>query len=199
MKPTRWRPWRRSGSSSSAVLLAQGGKDTLAGAKALIRSPVKTVDGAVSGVGKLFERAGASPPGDPPSDAEDGRPEKLIGFSSTKRDDAAEFGVDPDLSNPVLQERRDQIAWEGTRGRSRRAPRSRWYQAGPALRYRPPRPATGSRGTPRGGPRVPARQTTRTGDHGVSPEVIDLFLANTGRARSADQARERAGRDAGRG
>ena len=98
------------GTEQFSRFLVQGGKDTLAGAKALIRSPVKTVNGAVSGVGKLFERAGASLSGDPPSDAEDGRLENLIGFSSTKRDYAAEFGVDPYSSNPVLQERLDEIA-----------------------------------------------------------------------------------------
>ena len=48
------------GTEQFSRYLAQGGKDTLAGAKALIRSPVKTVNGAVSGVGTLFERAGAS-------------------------------------------------------------------------------------------------------------------------------------------
>ena len=169
------------GTEQFSRFLAQGGKDTLAGAKALIRSPVKTVDGAVSGVGKLFERAGASLSGDPPSDAEDGRLENLIGFSSTKRDYAAEFGVDPYSSNPVLQERLDEIAWAGYAGKITASAALSLVSGGAGIAISTSKTSNWLAGIPlKAAPAdLRARNHKNLTTMGVSPEVIDLFLANT--------------------
>ena len=169
------------GTEQFSRFLAQGGKDTLAGAKALIRSPVKTVNGAVSGVGKLFERAGASLSGDPPSDAEDGRLENLIGFSSTKRDYAAEFGVDPYSSNPVLQERLDEIAWAGYAGKITASAALSLVSGGAGIAISTSKTSNWLAGVPlKAAPAdLRARNHKNLTTMGVSPEVIDLFLANT--------------------
>ncbi len=88
----------------------EAGEDVIAGAKALVTNPVDTVGGAVSGVGKLFARAGESVFGGSRSESEDDRLKTLIGFSSTKRDYAYEFGVDVYPRNPHLQEALDDVA-----------------------------------------------------------------------------------------
>jgi hypothetical protein len=95
----------------------QGGKDAVAGAKALVTDPVGTVKGAFAGIGKLAERTGDALLGDPPSDAEDSRLKNAIGFSSTKREYAAEFRIDPYSTNPLLQQRLEEIAWYGYSGK----------------------------------------------------------------------------------
>ena len=169
------------GTEQFSRFLVQGGKDTLAGAKALIRSPVKTVNGAVSGVGKLFERAGASLSGNLPSDAEDGRLENLIGFSSTKRDYAAEFGVDPYSSNPVLQERLDEIAWAGYAGKITASAALSLVSGGAGIAISTSKTSNWLAGIPlKAAPAdLRARNHKNLTTMGVSPEVVDLFLANT--------------------
>jgi len=86
---------RVSNSDQFTRQVKEGGKNVVAGAKALVTRPVDTVKGAIAGIGALAGRAGDALMGDPPSDAEDSGIEKVIGFSSTKRDYAAEFHVDP--------------------------------------------------------------------------------------------------------
>ena len=94
----------------------EAGDDIVEGGKALITKPTATVKGAVTGVGKLFERAHESLFESQPSKYEDSRTKALIGFSKTKRDYAKEFGVDVYSSNPVLQEHLDDISWAGYAG-----------------------------------------------------------------------------------
>jgi hypothetical protein len=97
--------------------MKEGGKNIARGAKNLVTHPVDTVSGAFSGVGKMFKRAGDSLFGDdPPSQSEDERWKNAIGFSKTKREYAAEFGVDVYSSNPVLQQRLDDLSWSGYAG-----------------------------------------------------------------------------------
>ncbi|MCI0732845.1 MAG: hypothetical protein L0Y38_03350, partial [Methylococcaceae bacterium] len=161
--------------------LVQGGKDTLAGAKALVTHPVDTVSGAVSGVGKLFERAGNSLFGDPPSDTEDSRIENLIGFSSTKRDYAAEFGVDPYSSNPVLQERLDEIAWAGYGGKITASAALSLVSGGVGVTISTSKMSNWLDGVPlKAAPSdLRARNRGHLAAMSVAPEVADLFLSNT--------------------
>jgi hypothetical protein len=87
------------------------GKKTAGGIKSLAEDPEKTLKGAARGVGSLFDRAGESLFGSKRSQAEGSRGEDLIGFTKTKREVAAKFGVDVYSTNKVLQEHLDRIAW----------------------------------------------------------------------------------------
>ncbi|MGQ0593834.1 MAG: hypothetical protein ACT4QB_14675 [Gammaproteobacteria bacterium] len=169
------------GTQQFSRFLVQGGKDTLAGAKALITRPVETVSGAVSGVGKLFERAGTSLLGNPPSDAEDSRLQNLIGFSSTKRDYAAELGVDPYSSDPVLQKRLDEIAWAGYAGKITASAALSLVSGGAGIAISTSKTSNWLAGVPlKAAPAdLRARNHKNLTTMGVSPEVVDLFLANT--------------------
>ncbi len=153
----------------------------MAGAKSLITSPVKTVSGAVSSVGSLFERAGSSLFGDPPSDAEDSRLQNLIGFSSTKRDYAAEFGLDPYSSDPVLQKRLDEIAWAGYAGKIAASAALSLVSGGAGIAISTSKTSNWLAGIPlKAAPaELRARNHKNLTTMGVSPEVVDLFLANT--------------------
>ncbi len=168
------------GTKEFGRFLAQGGKDTLAGAKHLITSPIATVSGAVSGVGTLFERAGNSLFGDPPSDTEDSRLQNLIGFSSTKRDYAAQFGVDPYSSNPVLQERLDEIAWAGYGGKITASAALSLVSGGAGIAISTAKTSNWLEGIPvKAAPSdLRARNRKNLATMGVAPEVIDLFLSN---------------------
>ncbi|HIF52162.1 MAG TPA: hypothetical protein EYQ42_11660 [Thiotrichaceae bacterium] len=90
--------------------------DVVAGAKGLVTHPIDTLDGAISGVGKLFSRGKENLFGDARSDSETSRTKDLIGFSKTKRDYGFEFGVDVYSRNPILQEQLDDITWAGFGG-----------------------------------------------------------------------------------
>jgi len=94
----------------------ESGRKTIAGAKALITSPIATTQGAVSGVAKVFKGAAASIFGPKRSKAEDSRLKDVIGFSKVKREYAYEFSVDVYSRNKALQERLDKIAWAGYAG-----------------------------------------------------------------------------------
>jgi hypothetical protein len=92
-----------------------GGKRVVTGAVDLVTSPVETISGAVSGVGALFKRAGESMTTNR-SDTEDNRLKAALGFSTTKRQFAYDFGVDPYSRNTILQENLDDLAWAGFSG-----------------------------------------------------------------------------------
>ncbi len=94
----------------------ESGRKTIAGAKALITSPIETTQGAVSGVAKVFKGAAASIFGAKRSKAEDSRLKDVIGFSKVKREYAYEFSVDVYSRNKSLQERLDKLAWAGYAG-----------------------------------------------------------------------------------
>jgi len=104
------------GTNEFAKHIGEAAGDVVEGARNLVTKPGETVSGAVSGVGKLFQRAGDSVFGDPPADSEDSGVKRLIGFSSTKREYAKKFDVDPYSANPVLQESLEAVAWAGFAG-----------------------------------------------------------------------------------
>lgn len=90
--------------------------DVAEGAKSLVTDPVDTVSGAVSGVGKMFGRARENLTGGARSDVETSRMKDLMGYSKSRRDYAAEFGVDAYSRNPVLKAALDEISWAGYSG-----------------------------------------------------------------------------------
>ena len=102
-----------SGEFTSAVKAT--GKKVVSGAKNIVSDPVGSVSGAVSGVGALFRRAGASV-GGKRSDQEDNRVKAAIGFSTAKREYAYEFNVDAYSRNSILQSELDSLTWAGASG-----------------------------------------------------------------------------------
>jgi hypothetical protein len=96
--------------------IVKGGKSAVRGVKNLVSDPIGTVEGTVSGVGKIFGRVNEGLFGSERSEYEEGRLESVIGFAETKREYAAEFGVDAYSHNAVLQDELDDIAWTGFAG-----------------------------------------------------------------------------------
>ncbi len=154
------------------------GEKILTTAKDLITDPGNTLSNALSGVGKMFERADAKLSGDTRSQAEGSAMDDLIGLSKTKREVAYEYGVDVYSSNKVLQESLDRLAGAG-------------YFAGLG---------TGLAIGAVTGPLVAVTQGTRMMNDvfrttppvdlrmmnrkklavmGVAPDIIDLFIGNT--------------------
>lgn len=93
----------------------EAGTKTIEGVKNLVSSPEKAVSGAITGIGKLFHRAGEAIRSTPGA-GEDTRFESLIGYSNTKREYAYEFGVDVYSPNPILQKQLDDMARMGYAG-----------------------------------------------------------------------------------
>ncbi|MCZ6678104.1 MAG: hypothetical protein O7E52_12725 [Candidatus Poribacteria bacterium] len=94
----------------------EAAEDVWVGIKNLVTSPVDSVSGAVSGVGRVFTRVGEHLFGSKRSEAEDNRLKALIGFSKTKREYADDFGVDVYSKNAVLQDHLNSISWTGYTG-----------------------------------------------------------------------------------
>lgn len=161
--------------------LKQGGKDAVKGAKALVTKPVATLQGAFAGIGKLAERTGDALLGDPPSEAEDSRLENAIGFSSTKRDYAAEFHVDPYSTNPLLQKRLEAIAWSGYSGKITASVASAAIPGGVGAFVSASKTSNWLEGIPVQMPPAELRKANREklNAMGVSADVVDLFLGNT--------------------
>jgi hypothetical protein len=96
--------------------IKEGGLDAMTSAMSLITSPVKTVSGAVQGLGAAFSRVGESITGAKRSQSEDARIKDAIGFSATKREYAYQFGVDVYSENQKLQDMLNKISWAGYAG-----------------------------------------------------------------------------------
>jgi hypothetical protein len=152
----------------------EGGKNVVSGAKALVTRPVDTVKGVFTGIGTLAGRAGDALMGDPPSDAEGSRMENAIGFSSTKRDYAAEFHVDPYSTNPLLQKRLEKIFWIAANAVSAVIP------GGVGAFVSVAKSSDWLEGIPVQTPPSELRKANREklSGMGVSPDIIDLFLGN---------------------
>lgn len=168
------------GTAEFAKSFKQAGANTLRTAKNVVVNPIDTLSGAASGVGRIFERAGENLFGDPKGKTEDRRWKQMVGFSKTKREYAAQFGVDAYSSNQVLQERLDDIAWAG-------------YAGGLSVGIitMPVGGAAGTAFTALGATKITndALRTTPPADlrilnhkrlaaMGVDPSVIELFMAN---------------------
>ena len=172
---------RVSNSDQFVRQVKQGGKNVVVGTKALVTHSVDTAKGVFTGIGKLAERAGVALMGDPPSDAEDSRVENAIGFSSTKRDYAAEFHVDPYSTNPLLQKRLGEIAWSGYSGKIAASAAAAVIPGGVGTFVSVSKTSDWLEGIPVQTPPSELRKANREKlvGMGVSPDVIDLFLGNT--------------------
>ena len=172
---------RVSNSGQFTRQVKEGGKNVVAGAKALVTRPIGTIKGAFAGIGELAGRAGDALMGDPPSDAEGSRIENVIGFSSTKRDYAAEFHVDPYSTNPLLQKRLEEIAWYGYSGKIATSAVSAVIPGGVGVFVSAAKTSDWLEGIPVQTPPSELRKANREklAGMGVSPDVIDLFEGNT--------------------
>ena len=98
------------GTAEFAASFEASAKRNIQGIKNLVTQPVDTVQGAVSGVARLFDRANESLVGSTRSNAEGSRWQDVVGYAKAKREVAHQFGVDVYSSNPVLQEHLSKIA-----------------------------------------------------------------------------------------
>lgn len=97
--------------------MKQAGLDTMKSALSLVTSPVQTLSGAAQGLGAAFSRVGDSLFGSQQrSQSEDARIKDAIGFASTKREYAYNFGVDVYSDNQKLQDMLNRISWAGYAG-----------------------------------------------------------------------------------
>ena len=87
----------------------KSGENTVSGITNLVTDPQNTLEGAVSGVESLFNRAKVTIGSRKPTSSEDSRLEQLIGMSKAKGEIATKYGVDMYTRNPVLQEELDRL------------------------------------------------------------------------------------------
>ena len=104
------------GSKEYVRSIKEAGLDAMTSAMSLVTSPVKTVSGAVQGLGAAFTRVGESAFGAKRSQSEDSRIKDAIGFSTAKRQYAFEFDVDVYSENQKLQDMLNKISWAGYAG-----------------------------------------------------------------------------------
>jgi len=86
------------------------------GAGDLITDPVGTVGDTVSGVGKLFSRAGENLFGGARSDSEGSRMGSLLGYAKAKREIGYKLGVDIYSHNEILQKELNELSSAGGTG-----------------------------------------------------------------------------------
>ena len=94
----------------------ESSKQVIQGAEYLVKNPIGSAKSVVSGVTKMFRRAGNTLFAAEPADNQDGRAKAFIGFSATKRAFANELGIDPYTDNEILQEALDEASWVGFAG-----------------------------------------------------------------------------------
>ena len=95
--------------------VAEKGKDVVKGAYTVVTSPIKTITGAVSGVGKIFKRVGENLGNRAHSDQES-KFKSMIGYSKTKRDYANQLKIDVYSRNPLLQSELEGLTTAGYTG-----------------------------------------------------------------------------------
>ena len=96
--------------------IKEGGLDAMTSALSLITNPVNSLTGAAQGLGAAFTRVGESLFGAQRSASEEARVKDAIGFSTTKREYAYQFGVDVYSDNQKMQDMLNKISWAGYAG-----------------------------------------------------------------------------------
>ena len=104
------------GSKEYVDSIKEAGLDAMTSAMSLVINPVKTVSGAVQGLGAAFERVGGTLFGGGRSESEEARIKDVIGFAATKREYAYQFGVDVYSDNQKMQDMLNKISWAGYAG-----------------------------------------------------------------------------------
>jgi hypothetical protein len=98
------------GSKEFADAMKKVAGNVAEGAGNLIRHPVDSLGGAVSGVGAIFGRTKEAMTSHTAGAEEDSKLANLTGYSTLKREYANELGVDVYSRNPVLQQALDDVA-----------------------------------------------------------------------------------------
>lgn len=98
------------GTGEFAAAMKDVGADVVGGAATLIRNPVDTMGGAVSGVGAMFGRANEALIGGGVKGDQDSALAEIAGYTKLKREYAHEFGVDVYSRNPILQSELDAVS-----------------------------------------------------------------------------------------
>jgi len=98
------------GSSEFAGAMKDVGADVVGGAATLIRNPIDTMGGAVSGVGAMFGRANEALVSGGVKGDQDSALAEIAGYTKLKREYAHEFGVDVYSRNPILQSQLDAVS-----------------------------------------------------------------------------------------
>jgi len=104
------------GSKEYLDSIKESGLDAMTSALSLMTKPVQTISGAVQGLGAAFSRVGEGLFGAQRSQSEESKVKDLIGFSTTKRQYAFQFGVDVYSENQKLQDMLNRISWAGYAG-----------------------------------------------------------------------------------
>ena len=76
-----------------ASSIKKSGENTVSGITNLVTDPQNTIEGAVSGLGSLFNRAKVTVGTRKPTSSEDSRLEQFIGISKSKGEIATKYGV----------------------------------------------------------------------------------------------------------
>jgi hypothetical protein len=160
--------------------LETSAKKTGKGIKKLFTDPGGAMEGAATGLGKLFDRANESLSGSGPSQAEDSRAKQFIGFSKAKREIAAKFGVDVYSANPALQKELERLAWADYAGGISMGAATAVVPGGAGLVVST---AGGARllndvmrATPPSELRMMNREKLQA--MGIPPDLIDVFIGN---------------------
>ena len=97
-------------SSEFVTSFEASAKRDVQGIEQLVTQPAETLQGAVSGISRLFDRANQGLFGAARSQAEGARWQDVVGYAKAKREVARQFGVDVYSRNAVLQEHLGKIA-----------------------------------------------------------------------------------------
>lgn len=94
--------------------IAQKGEQTVQGAADLVTNPLGTLRGAVTGVGQMFDNLGQDISAGNIGNGQGAA--KLLGVPALERQYAAQFGVDPYTTNPLVRKRLHAMASAGAAG-----------------------------------------------------------------------------------
>ncbi len=161
--------------------LKQAGLDTMTSAMSLVTSPVQTVSGAAQGLGAVFSRVGEGLFGAKRSQSEDSAIKDAIGFSTTKREYAHQFGVDVYSDNPKLQDMLNRISWASFAGSLTWSAAMAAVPGGAGIAMTVISTSKVLNETLHNTPPVELRKmnSDKLNAMGVNPHVADTFLNNT--------------------
>jgi len=161
--------------------IKQAGLDTMTSALSLVTSPVQTLSGAAQGLGAAFSRVDESLFGGGPSQSEDSRIKNAIGFASTKREYAYQFGVDVYSDNQKLQDMLNRISWAGYAGSLTWSAALAAVPGGAGIAMSVIGTSRVLNEVFRNTPPVELRKMNaeKLNTIGVNPEIADAFLNNT--------------------
>lgn len=164
---------------SGAMKAVAGG--VVQGTGALLKDPMGSLSGAMSGVGAAFARANEALTSTAKGAEEGGALSQLSGYAKVKRDYASEFGVDVYSRNPILQEHLDAVTKAGFAGSITARAALMAVPGGAGAAISVAKNTQGLNDMFRDLPPLELRKRSRAHLEAmhVDPDVADLFIANT--------------------